>query len=130
MEISIVDRVECPLCNQRTYREDDCICCGGINFVDTSNVMPVIEQTLKDLESGKTRASKQTWLAIGLYPLEDGTWYLVDTIRNVRKVSDEEVKEFLFVDTPFTLQSCWQDIKQMCSKVLSAVFGLIRKPIL
>lgn len=130
MDLTIIDRVECPTCYQRQHVELDCICCGGIGFVDSDRIEPTIAQTLADLESGIARSSKNTWLPIGLYPLRDGTWFVIDQLRNTRQISDEDVNAVLYIEEPFWLDSLLLCVETSISKLFGRVLSLVRKPIL
>ena len=99
-------------------------------MVDTSYVMPIVEQTLHDIESGKTRASKQSWLSIGLYPLDNGKWYLVDPMRFVYEISEDVATDYLSDDCPLTLAELWNDLRWKFAKLTTWLIGLIRKPVL
>ncbi len=131
MEFQIVDRVECPACYQRTIVELDCICCGGIGFVDTDRIESIVSETLADLESGTARASKNKWLAVGLYPMEDGTWFLLDQMRNTRRISNYEANQILFVEIePYWVVSLLSRVEKIVSKLFSQIYSMIRKPVL
>lgn len=43
-----IDRVECPACYQRGYRELDCTTCGGLNWVDVCNINDIVYEDLVD----------------------------------------------------------------------------------
>ena len=129
-DFQIVDRVECPTCYQRTFVALDCVCCGGIGFVDTDNIQPIIEATLIDLESGKARASENNWMPVGIYPLRDGTWFIIDQIRNTRRITEQDANAILFVDEPFWVDTLMTHIQTIASKVFKRIVSLILKPIL
>ena len=129
-DFHIVDRVECPTCHQRQFVADDCICCGGIGFVDADHIEPIIAETLFDLQSGKARASKHSWLPVGLYPLNNGEWYMIDRLRTTRQISQDEANAILFVDEPYWVDSLMTRIESIASTLFSRIYSLIRKPVL
>ena len=63
-----IDRVECPTCDQRGHRELDCICCGGLGWVDVEEVSEIVFEELSDRDrDGKSAAG---FLLDGVYCLE------------------------------------------------------------
>lgn len=129
-EVSIVDRVDCPACHQRKYQTDDCICCGGLGIVDTEYVQSIVEQTLIDIDNGNDRASKQSWLSPGLYPFDNGKWYLMNHDRFVHEITEKEANELLYADYPFILDVFFADVRECITRLANWLCQIFRKPIL
>jgi hypothetical protein len=71
-----IDRIGCPVCDQRGHDEPDCICCGGVFWVDVDDVREIVYEHLNDRDrDGKPAAA---FVLPGVYCLE-GEVGLADT---------------------------------------------------
>jgi len=52
-----IDRIGCPTCDQRGHDEPDCICCGGIGWVDVNSVQEFAFEHLNDRDRDGRKAT-------------------------------------------------------------------------
>lgn len=84
-------RCACPVCSDRGYVDLDCRTCGGIDWVDISEINDIVVDDL--LESYFRKRSAPSYLAFGLYTVltfeNEVETFLVRVDRSVVEVSNQ-----------------------------------------
>lgn len=123
MNYALVDRVECPSChNRRCWTDDclDCVCCGGMRYVDLDYVERIVTETLEDIVCKATSIKNHDWLPNGIYLLQNGDCYLIEQHgrdadgnwnRSVHEISEQLANHLIENSKPVTLFDLYSEVR-------------------